>query len=143
MRFIAIDLILNWRRWANKQKSIPDSKYGLSEEDNNTIPGFGLLPCLSVMWITIRLFREDKWWGFWTSFVFFLYNIWNILQFDFNYYTPQLCCGSIIFRNCLENRVSAGDVEKNKDFLRPLRWFFLPRSISGYVHKLLNRHSKR
>ena len=39
---------------------IADETNGSSGEDNKGIPGFGLLTCLSVMLITVRLLREDK-----------------------------------------------------------------------------------
>ena len=39
---------------------IVDENNGSSREDNNGIPGFGLLTGLSVMLIAVRLLREDK-----------------------------------------------------------------------------------
>ncbi|MBE0524421.1 MAG: hypothetical protein IBX40_08855 [Methanosarcinales archaeon] len=39
---------------------IADETNGSSGEDKKGIPGFGLLTCLSVMLITVRLLREDK-----------------------------------------------------------------------------------
>ena len=44
----------------NESTETVDENNGSSGEDNNGIPGFGLLTGLSVMLIARRLFREDK-----------------------------------------------------------------------------------